>query len=651
MKNFVIKELSLYDFKGQTRTFTPNDLSTHIRGVNGIGKTTLYKAFSWLMTGYTDAITSKNYELYDNTKEISQSTPQAIVKAKVLVDDIDYTIERRAKAKFVKKRGENEWVKDSSDSYTLLIDDIETSVSDFNSWVERNIGSVDLLPYMLIGERFANLTIDDKNKARKILEQVVGEISFNDMKGDYTMIKKHLAKFSVDELKTRFKKELKALSDKSNELDVKNKFQQGDFDSYNEINFDEIATRIEDLSEEIDELDKSIRERSKSVEPLVREREKTLKLIHSKCVELGDKRLAYNERCNDELHALYLEIKNTEADNRRIEEQNNKAKSEHEKFCNDLESKKKFKEQLLAEREKLVKERNEVKARVFDGEICKYCGQPLPFVEIEDARRKFNEQKQSDLELVIEKGKSIKQSIDSIEEEILKLEEVVSRGYKEIKPIDVSELKQAYEDKKQSIVKFEDTEEYAILTKEIDELKANIPQVVYINEDERKQRDEYVEERAKLQAEYQKKELLETIASSIEKNNQAKREIGNEMAQIEGFTDKVKEYEEEKANIVSERINKKMNGCRIVMYSRQKDGELKADCVIESKDGIKYATLNNSARNLVCLSLQRMFCEHFGMNMPIFVDDAERYSSDNLPKFDSQTIYLFVSNDKELVIE
>jgi hypothetical protein len=87
------------------------------------------------------------------------------------------------------------------------------------------------------------------------------------------------------------------------------------------------------------------------------------------------------------------------------------------------------------------------------------------------------------------------------------------------------------------------------------------------------------------------------------------------------------------------------------MYSRLKSGELTPDCVIVNTDGVPYATMNNSARLLACLSLQRMFCEHLGSELPIFVDEASVYDSSHLPKFDAQTIYLYASDDVYMRIE
>lgn len=219
MKNFKIISLSLSNFKGQTRTFVPNEDKTTVRGANGVGKTTLYKAFCWLFTSYTDSINVKNHELYDLRNELTPNTPQAVVRAIIEIDGVEYSIERRAKAKFTRKRGSTEWVKDSSDSYTILIDDIETSAGDFNAWLDRNIGNIELIPFMLMGERFANLVIDDKGKARKILEQITGEITIGMMQGDYSMIAKDLQKYPIEQVVERYKTALKPLNQRLSSID------------------------------------------------------------------------------------------------------------------------------------------------------------------------------------------------------------------------------------------------------------------------------------------------------------------------------------------------------------------------------------------------------------------------------------------------
>ena len=45
MKEFIIKEIVINNFKGQSRTFTPNDVKTFVKGANGVGKNNVIQGF------------------------------------------------------------------------------------------------------------------------------------------------------------------------------------------------------------------------------------------------------------------------------------------------------------------------------------------------------------------------------------------------------------------------------------------------------------------------------------------------------------------------------------------------------------------------------------------------------------------------------
>ena len=88
MRKIKIKSLRMSDWKAQNREVFFNDGITTISGKNGTGKSSVYKAFCWLLTGYTDPINVKNHELFDSSVELTQDTPVAVVSA---VFDIDGT--------------------------------------------------------------------------------------------------------------------------------------------------------------------------------------------------------------------------------------------------------------------------------------------------------------------------------------------------------------------------------------------------------------------------------------------------------------------------------------------------------------------------------------------------------------------------------
>lgn len=651
MKEFLIKKLAIKNFKGQTRTFTPNDVKTFVKGANGVGKTTLYKAFCWLLTSYTDATNVKNHELFDSRLELTHETPEARVRATIVLDGEEYTLERIAKAKFSRKRGSQEWTKDASDTYRIFIDDIETSSSDFNSWVERNIGSVELLPYMLIGERFANLVIDDKKSARKILEQITGEITLDMMRGDYSMIEKDLAKYPIEQLLERYKAQLKPLNQRANVIDALVETKEHELNSFDDVDFESLEARINEKTKEIKSMDERIADSSKSLEPLIRERETLIKKIHDKSIELGDRRFAFEADHSIELRSLKREIEDVNEYNKDVEKKNMANCQEYDLLRQKVDSTKHMLSVLNAKCDVLLKKRDEIKARVFDVEVCAYCGSPLSPFNQEKERASFNQQKQKDLDDVVAEGKELKEKINLYNKELSSLIELQGQGCKVIPFKDKDELQKKFEALKSTCKTFEETDEYRAIEKEINDLKARIPEVKSNTMELQGEKECLMRELQELNRVYGKKAVRDGFERDIDLLKLEKRNLGSEIVRIEGCIATIKEYEEERAKIISDKINEKLDDCKIVMYSRQKDGTLKPDCVVTSKDDVKYATLNNSARIRICLSLQKMFCKHFNINLPIFVDESSVFDSEHLPVFDAQTIYLFASDDKVLIVE
>ena len=651
MKEFIIKEITLNNFKGQSRTFVPNEIKTFVKGANGVGKTTLYKAFCWLLTSYTDSLNVKNHELFDSRIELTHETPEARVKAIIVLNGEEYTIERVAKAKFSRKRGSQEWTKDASDSYSIYIDNIETSATAFNSWLERNIGNADLLPYMLLGERFANLVIDDKKAARKILEQITGEITIDMMHGDYSMIKKDLQKYPIEQLLERYKFQLKPLIQRISVIDALIETKENDISSFDGIDFDSLLLRIGEKTNELTKVDECIADASKLLEPLICERERIIKEIHAKSVELGDARFKYEGIKSEELMSLLNEIKDVDRFNQDIKKVNKKREEEYEIALSTISSKNKLLETLHKQRELLVERRNEVKNSIFNGGRCEFCGHLLSEYDVDKARKEFNEHKELSLKSIIEEGKIVKSKIDELCKDISDLSEIISIGCKLEKYKDKDKLVKEYESLKSLQKSFEETDTYRKIEEEINELKARMPEIKNDTSELSSTKERLMSELQLLNREYGKKAVKDGFEREIELLKTEKRNLGSEIVILEGLIDTIKEYEEERARIISDKINNKLDDCRIVMYSRQKDGTLKPDCVVESKEGVKYATLNNSARIRICLSLQHMFCKHFEINLPIFVDEASVFDSEHLPTFESQTIYLLASDDKTLKVE
>ena len=86
-------------------------------------------------------------------------------------------------------------------------------------------------------------------------------------------------------------------------------------------------------------------------------------------------------------------------------------------------------------------------------------------------------------------------------------------------------------------------------------------------------------------------------------------------------------------------------------YNPNPESNLVGDCVITDSRGVKYSTINNSARMRIAIEMQKLFMRHFNISLPIFVDESSVFDSASLPKGEgNQMIYLFAS-DSELKVE
>lgn len=652
MKKVIIKKLSLENFKGQTRDFFPNEDVTKVFAKNATGKTKLYEAFAWLLTGYTDASNGKNYELYDSTKELTPETPKARVRAEIMLNDVEYTIERSAQAKFVRKRNSLEYVKDTSDVYEMKLDDIVTSSTDFNAWVEHNFVNTSLLPFMLLGERFANLTLSDRKKARDILEQVSGEVTMEEMQGDYTMIATDLKKYSVEQLKERCKNKLKPLKLRHDELgtiiDTKTQLSA----TYDAAKVDALNKEIESVKEAISAVDDMLLDSSKALEPIIKARNEQKIKIDALCSELSARRHSHNDKNRELLEIVAKKISNIERENTTIVTENKRKAHDFAYTEQQCHSEKDTLAMLNSQRKTLIARRDEIMAREFTDTTCATCGQELPEDLLAETRARFLKTKNEDLEIVVRQGKDVKGKIELCEKRIAELEEILAKGMEETPLKSKDALQEEYAELESKLVQFEATDEYKSLSKEIEELRATMPTFNIDQSGFAMQKEELNATLEGLYATLGEYNVLRRIVQEVEELKNEKRDVEIEIVCIEGQLDNIKMYEEEKARIVSDRINKLLDGCSIVMYSRQKDGELRPDCVILDKKGVPYATTNNANRLNSALALQRMFCTHANVLLPVFVDEASIYDDEHLPTYnDTQCIYLYASNDNEMRIE
>ncbi len=652
MKTITLKKIQLSNFKSLNLEVEFNEGATKISGKNGLGKTSIASAFYWMLSSYTSPSVPKNYALFDDRVELTHETPLAKVKAWIKVGDLDYTIEKTAEAKFTRPKGSSEWVKASSDTYTVYIDEIETSATAYNEWISNNICPVEFLPYAMCGDFFSYLVMEDKGKARKVLTELVGEIKPEDFKGDYSSIAELMERYSAGEIIEMSKKKKKPLEDRQmvipNEIDRK----EERLSELKAMDFSTTEREIEKIKGEIEAIDGLLLGNADAIKPILdhnREIENELANLRR---TLLDSRAEYEAEQRGRTLVIKSKIDEIKRYNEDVDKENKKRK---DAFSNSalnatllLDEIKSLENYLNTLRDK----KNEVKNRVFTEDHCPYCGAELDPLEIEGKRIDFNNNKQRELEMIVAEGKATKEKLERKQKEYAELAEQKEGGPTLLEKSSTEEFEEALARVEASFIPYEDTDEYKQINAEIEALMSEIKEVPSNdNEALTSEKKALIERLSELSKKLGLKDEIGKVENDIAELKVELRNVANSIAELEGQIFKCKEWEQERNEITAFRINGKMKKARFEMWSTQKNGDLVPDLILTNEYGTRFSTTNFANRIELTLDLQELFCKTFDVNMPRFIDESAVFSPSNLPKFeDSQSIYLFASDEESLTI-
>lgn len=655
MKELKIKELIASNFRAQNFHDVYDGDSIFISGRNATGKSTRFACWQWLLTGWTDANSPANANLFDDKTVVSPETPIASVTAIVSINGEDYEICRTAKAKFVRERGTDTYKKASSDEYSYSIDNIERSASDFKEWLNENIAPDDMLRYVLDGRVFINLCFADKKKARMLIERVVGTVSREEMKGDYTEIEEDLKRYTLDEIEERCKNMSGGINQRLNEIPSLIKSREAEISEIEQTDFEGNEKEIAKLEQERTDLDKRMTNLSERIRPQMdvkykAERDKQMRQdVYDKAyLEWTRSFEARKQQLNSEINA--------------IRQQNEKSQQAYDKALRDIENaktQKQFKTRELEvatnKRLSLLKERDDEKARVFDTStaICPYCGHQLDGDKLQEEVNKFEAKRRQAIDEIVVKGKTTAETIKRLEEEIKNLGAAINTPLPEVINQSTEDLEKQFLGLSATNISkeaFNATEQGKALLADIEAVV--IPEVVMPDNSEIVAAKKEVND--KLTPLYERRGLksrLQSLKKGIEVLRTEQKEKGSELAKYERQRQLVKNYKQEQMEILGHKVNDELKFSRIECWSQQKDGTMIADLIIKDAQGVAFAVTNNASRIITTCDIQRFFCEKLNINAPVWIDESSVLDSENLPSYEGcQTFYMFRA-DTALTIE
>lgn len=646
MKQLKLQKLVLTNFKGiKEFELTANGDNIRIFGDNATGKTTLFDAFVWLLFD-KDSTNKKDFEIKTlNNGEVIHRLDHE-VEATFLVEGRELTLKKTYAEKWTKKRGS---ITDSFSGHTTdySINGVPSKKKEYVDKVAFVVGE-DIFK-LLTSPSFFNEQLHWKDR-RDLLLEIAGDVMDEDVIHSNKDLEKLLSVLNGNSIEDH-KKIIVAKRKKINDA-------------------------IKDIQPRIDELNRGLPDVSGLDKSGIEDKLVGFNnQIESKLSQINDIRNGSevnNKR--KEISEIGLQIANVKHEHanqgqedlyklktRLQEEQSNLSnmqsdiRNQNYRKNNNEANIKELEERMKDLRDQW-KEQND---QEFDHESncsCPTCGQNLPEEQLEGVKGNFNRNKSQLLETIQTKGIEAKQKAESIKQENVTIDTEISKLNDQvaIKNSQITKLDRKIKGSQNDVKPITENASYNKLMQDRQAIEQQIKEL----------QQSVVESVQQVQEEIQelkgKHNSLATDLSSLNESNRAKNRIAEleqsekdlaaEFEKLEHELYLTEEFTKTKVNLLTEKINSKFKYARFNLFKTNVNGGIEEICET-TFEGVPYSSgLNNAARINVGLDIIDTLSEHYGVQAPIFVDNAEAVTQ--LIDTDTQVISLVVSEpDKHLRVE
>ena len=632
-------QLNIRNFKGTAKldlALEGNNLT--VSGRNGIGKTTIFDAMSWLMTGKD----SKGNQPESEGFQIKPREPDGTVKSGVMPIvtaifdtgvDRPLKLEKTFKEKWGKKRGQANPVF-SGHTTEYFIDDIPRNESEF-----KNILSafIDENTFRLLTDvyRFPNgLKWQERRTILFNLCNIKTDSELMAQDSQFAPLLTAVGQWSVDEYKQGLKNQRKNVNKTLESLPIR---------------IDEVSNSIADLANiDFDSLQKQADEQEKVIESLqaklVEIDNNTAMISMKNQLESLQNQLAKLENENM-THRLSQQV--PQEDKRQaVQKEIDLLKSQLEHEQNQMVL---LHAQINSANSLLEKYRTQWKAiakEQFSGNtVCPACGQSLPKDKIQQAIEHFNNDKKARQDRLLSDSQLVKQNLAD-HESALRLHEQNAEQLK-VKLAEMTGVLKNTPEVQMQIV--EDLPNYADDTAKLQSeiMKLNNSLMVIANNAVKHKQDVNMELlnaknlHSSLLSQLAKKDEISKANARIEELHAEQRTVSTELDRIDSMLALCDDFARYKVDIITSAINSKFNIVTFRLFREQINGSLE-DCCDVMLNGKPYGTISDGEKIKVGIDIVQTLTKHFDVQVPLIVDCAE--SVTDFPQTTLQTIKLVVAN-------
>jgi DNA repair exonuclease SbcCD ATPase subunit len=612
LRNFKKIEFKLIDFTDQT----------DIVGTNGVGKSTIFDAYTWLLYGKNshDQNDFAIKTLDQDNNPIHKLEHQ--VTGVFDVDGSNVTFRRVYREKWVTKRG-SEIEELTGHETTFFVNGVPKSKGEYQTavseMIDENISKIISNP----------LYFNEKmkwNERREILQAMAGDIKnqeiIAEMGGTIDELVQILsAGKSLDEQKKVIQAQKKKL--KEEKATIQPRINEANLMKPEARDVCAIQNEIISLDGELNSIDEQINNRFKSVEKA----QEQAKEIQAQKYELNSKLIELQNEFNlsEQKHRFSIDQKRNELINEIKEYQSIKIDPQPEREIKELQEK----------NQALRKRFDQISEMSFSGN-CPRCKQQLPESESID----FNLLKVKDLESIREEGQANN-------ERILELNAIKQSNFEVFESTKwVIEQKETYLKEWEKSILVQRPES----TPEIDALKLQIESIVIPTietpdvSDLKAQKDLINAELDALKLKIYGHELAKGFEARIQELELQNKNLSQEIASLEKLEMQIDNFTRAKIGIIENRINSKFALVKWKMFNEQLNGGFEPTCEA-IVNGTPFNDLNTAMKCNAGLDVINALNYHFGIFAPVFIDQRESIVS--LIKTECQVINLKVDESKK----
>lgn len=645
MKDLILKKIQLTNFKGIRNLCVEFDEQmTTISGANGIGKTTIFDAFTWVLFGKdSDDRKQFNIKTLDHLGRAIPRLPHEVI-ATLQSGEEEITLCRKYNEKWQKKRGavEEEFTGHEEE---LFFNDVPCSVKE---WKEKIAELCDEQIFKFITNPMY-FTSQKPDVQRAMLFRMAGEITDDDIAAgneDFKDLLRRLSGKTLEELR----REILAKKRKLKERIAIIPELIAECERLSPEPVDEVAANaaIAQLQTQLDKVEEELIDKSKQNEGIIKDRERVI-------IERGkvkEQRINLEYKIQESVTADYRENHTKRVDIAhkitRLERQISDDRAQiiaYEKTIAECHARRNV---LIEEWRNINSQQLHFNDKDF---VCPTCNRRYEIHEIEGKQNAmieaFNLKKSELLKDNNELGKANKQRRDNAQLAIIELQHNIALATSDVESLQASMPAEMAEPNARVVIEG-NAEWQKLMAKEKEltgKMHEEVPCCDTLSAKAAKQNiiAQIDTEKAKLA----QNNVIKTNKARISELEQELRTLNQTLAEIEGVEYTASEFAKAKIEMVERRINGMFSQVTFKMFKEQINGGEVETCEA-MVNGVPFADLNNAGKINAGLDIIAAICNAERISAPVFIDNAEAVN--NLRKIRSQMVRLVVTNDAELVI-